>query len=114
MDNKGNGQGTHTYDDGGVYEGEWKDGLRHGQGTHTYANGNVYEGEWKAGKRNGYGAYTSDHEDMQYVGGWKDGKEDGHGIKIFGEAYDADATGKRCHRCDLCRCVRWVEPILFW
>ena len=30
---------------GEAYEGEWKNGQRHGQGTMTYANGAVYEGE---------------------------------------------------------------------
>ena len=30
--------------DGDVYEGQWRNDLRHGKGTMTYANGNVYEG----------------------------------------------------------------------
>ena len=32
------------------YEGEWKDHLKNGQGTMTFANGDVYEGEWMDNK----------------------------------------------------------------
>jgi len=45
-----NGQGTHTYPDGGEYVGEWKDGKKHGQGTETWSSGWKYVGEWREGK----------------------------------------------------------------
>jgi len=49
--------GTHTvnYADGGLYNGELKDGKRHGQGISKYANGNRYAGEFKDDERNGRG-----------------------------------------------------------
>ena len=40
------GQGTMTYANGDIYEGEWTWDGRNGQGTMTYANGDIYEGEW--------------------------------------------------------------------
>ena len=38
------------YGNGGVYEGELKDGKPHGRGTMRYANGNVCDGAWKRGR----------------------------------------------------------------
>jgi hypothetical protein len=43
------GHGTHEFDDGVKYVGEWKDGRSHGQGTMTWADGRKYVGEWKDG-----------------------------------------------------------------
>ena len=37
------------YDDGGVYEGAFKDGKQHGAGTYTLPNGYEYSGEWVDG-----------------------------------------------------------------
>ena len=33
------------------YDGELKENKRHGKGTHIWDNGDKYEGEWKNGKR---------------------------------------------------------------
>jgi len=60
------------YNNGGRYEGEWKDGKKHGQGKKSdlliltlfnnifvgkffCKNGDKYEGEWEAGWINGKG-----------------------------------------------------------
>ena len=43
--------GIMEYDNGRVYEGEWKDDLRNGNGYEIYANGVIYEGEWKDDKQ---------------------------------------------------------------
>ena len=32
------GNGTATYPNGDIYEGAFKEGLRHGEGTYKYAN----------------------------------------------------------------------------
>ena len=37
--------------DGGCYEGEYKDGEKHGQGILTSPDGYKYEGEWKDGEK---------------------------------------------------------------
>ena len=31
---------------GGTYEGEWKNGLRHGFGKHVWQDTSYYEGNW--------------------------------------------------------------------
>ena len=38
---------TEEYENGDVYEGEEKDGIRHGIGIYYHADGAIYEGEWK-------------------------------------------------------------------
>jgi len=43
------------FDDGQVYEGEWRDGKRNGKGTNTWPDGNKYEGDWKDDKVEGKG-----------------------------------------------------------
>lgn len=47
------------YDNGDVYTGYFKAGIRHGKGgSYTWANGDKYFGEWLNGKRTGLGIYT--------------------------------------------------------
>ena len=74
-----NGQGKHTYPDGKMYKGEWKDGKKHGQGTYTQPDGSKYVGEWNNGKRNGHGTFTS-ADGSKYVGKFRKGKRNGQGI----------------------------------
>ena len=38
--------GIETFDNGDVYEGGFKDGLKHGKGTLTTRNNRSYEGDW--------------------------------------------------------------------
>ena len=66
-------QGIQFLNDGGCYEGEYKDGKYHGQGTETWSDGYKYEGEWKNGKRNGQGILSLSDGD-KYEGEWKDGE----------------------------------------
>lgn len=47
-----------TKEDKPIYEGEYKDGLKHGKGKMTYKNGSYFEGEWKNDIINGYGKNT--------------------------------------------------------
>ena len=53
VDQKGDNKGGEI--DAGVYDGEIVAGVREGQGTCTYKNGNMYEGEWRQNKRHGRG-----------------------------------------------------------
>jgi hypothetical protein len=53
-----NGNGIQTYEGGGRYEGNFKEGLRNGLGNYIWSNGDKYSGEWKEGKLTGYGTYT--------------------------------------------------------
>lgn len=45
------------YQNGRVYEGNWKQDLRHGTGYERYANGNWYRGNFETGKAHGIGVY---------------------------------------------------------
>ena len=108
------GKGVATYPNGDVYDGYFKEGLRHGEvGTYTYnkhgteevkdtykgawANNDKngigvqiytgvgrYHGYWKDGKRSGEGVMIYENEDV-YSGSWKEGKKDGNGTYIFKE-----------------------------
>ena len=41
--------------DGLIYEGEWKQGLKHGYGRESSGNSCDYYGEWHYGRKNGKG-----------------------------------------------------------
>lgn len=38
---------------GEIYQGEWKEGIRHGQGRRHYPDGSIYEGGWERDKKHG-------------------------------------------------------------
>ena len=50
--------GIETFDNGDIYEGGFKDGLKHGKGTLTTRNNRSYEGDWKNDKPHGFGINT--------------------------------------------------------
>lgn len=52
------GQGTLTYADGTVYEGNFEHNKRHGRGRIRYASGEEYRGEWFRGFMTGKGTYN--------------------------------------------------------
>ena len=46
------------YDEGSVYEGAFKNGLRNGLGKYTMPDGFKYEGEWKDNVRQCHGIHV--------------------------------------------------------
>ena len=74
-----NGNGSYTYENGEIYDGEWKDGKYNGQGTYSYANGEIYDGEWKDGMWNGKGRYCFENGNV-YVGDFRDYRMHGQGV----------------------------------
>jgi hypothetical protein len=52
-----NGYGKYIYGNGGVYEGNFKNGYEHGFGRINFNSGAKYEGEWLNGKKSGKGTY---------------------------------------------------------
>jgi hypothetical protein len=48
---------VHTYDNGDIYEGEWKNGRKHGKGTMNYADGKKYTGVWVNDEKTGQGVF---------------------------------------------------------
>ena len=47
------GKGKLIYEDGNVYDGEFKDDMRCGHGDFTWADGKRYIGPWIDNKQNG-------------------------------------------------------------
>ena len=86
--NKPHGHGKCTYNDGDVYEGEWKNGKKHGQGVYTFSEGDRHEGMWRNDEMNGYGKYFWDDGSV-YEGQFRDGVIDGKGTITWedGESY---------------------------
>lgn len=54
---KPNGKGKFTYNDGSIYEGQFKDGCFSGFGIYKWTNGDHFEGMYKDDVRNGEGKY---------------------------------------------------------
>ena len=71
-------QGTFNYDSGHIYNGEFKNGVRHGYGILIWPSGIKYEGEWIDDFRNGYGVQTYENGDI-YEGNFKDDIRFGNG-----------------------------------
>jgi len=96
---KPNGRGVMRFNDGSVYEGEWKNSVMGGVGTCTYADGlTQYKGEWKNGKPDGGGCFIYSNGD-RYNGAWKDGQMEGRGLYSFqnSEKYDGGWKLNRHH-----------------
>ena len=55
QENCNNGYGIFVFDDGRVYEGQWKKGLFNGMGKLIFISGSKYTGEFKKGFMHGYG-----------------------------------------------------------
>jgi hypothetical protein len=52
------GEGTYTYSDGSVYQGQWIRGKQNGKGLLTYRDGSAYNGEFKDDAFSGKGAFV--------------------------------------------------------
>ena len=76
------GYGKYNYNTGEVYEGDFKDNLKHGFGKMIYPEKGVYHGYFESGKRHGEGVFTYPSGDS-YNGWWKDGLKDGKGTYIY-------------------------------
>jgi hypothetical protein len=66
------GVASYEWENGDLYDGEWKDDACHGWGKKTWKNGNVYEGEWQDGAQHGEGRLIKANGDT-VEGVWKDG-----------------------------------------
>ena len=66
-------QGIQFLNDGGYYEGEYKDGKWDGQGTFSVSDGEKYVGEFKDGKWDGQGTLTFP-DGIKFVGEFREDK----------------------------------------
>jgi hypothetical protein len=73
-----------------VYNGEWKDGLRHGTGTRNEFSA-VYTGGWFKNFKSGYGQQKFRNGDV-YEGNWSQNRKAGHGEMMYanGDVYTGD------------------------
>jgi hypothetical protein len=78
------GQGSFTWANGDVYEGEWKEDVCDGKGVLITANGDKYEGEFRMGVKEGQGRKVWTNGDV-YEGSWRGGQQDGHGTFLMGD-----------------------------
>ena len=92
------GFGIQNWPDSSVYEGEWKNDKASGKGKLIHADGDIYEGEWSDDKANGQGVYTHSNG-ARFTGMWKDDKQHGNGVENWpdGACYEGDyLEGKKC------------------
>jgi hypothetical protein len=75
------GQGKQLWPDGAVYNGTWQADKISGLGTLVYPSGDSYEGEWKNNMGNGKGIYR-EWTGGSYSGNWIDDKMDGMGVEV--------------------------------
>mgnify|MGYP001214295699 FL=1 len=71
-------EGVQTFDNGDIYEGSFKDGLKHGRGTLTTRNNRSYEGDWENDKPHGFGINTFPNGKV-YTGNFSNGRPIGDG-----------------------------------
>jgi hypothetical protein len=85
---------------GGVYEGETRNGKPHGKGKYTYANGDIYEGDFAynkyshEGEPHGKGKMTFTNGDI-YEGDFFDSRITGKGKYTYtdGSFYEGEVAG---------------------
>ena len=70
---------------GCIYEGNWKDGSINGRGRLTWESGNIYKGDFVKGKLNGDGYMIWYNESKKYTGHWENNLQNGYGIQIWYE-----------------------------
>lgn len=86
------------YDNGDIYKGQIKNGIREGLGTCYFANKDIYEGMWKNDKMECVGKYIF-ADKSYYSGDFKNGCKEGIGVytcndyKYIGQYY-ADRKGR--------------------
>ena len=101
IDGKREGRGIIKWDNGDLYNGEWKNDKKEGKGIYCYNNGQRYEGDWYEDKKEGRGIYYWNNGEFQgdrYEGEWRDDNYEGKGIYYYndGSKYEGDfKKGKR-------------------
>lgn len=88
------GIGVQNWPDGSIYEGEWKEDKANGKGKLIHADGDVYEGEWAEDKANGFGVYTHSNG-AKFIGEWKDDKQHGKGVETWPDGAKYEGKKKR-------------------
>ncbi|KAL4475150.1 hypothetical protein ABPG74_001846 [Tetrahymena malaccensis] len=69
-----------NYSNNSKYEGEKLNGMRHGRGKFYYQDGGLFDGEWRENKMHGKGILSYASGKPAYDGDWVDDKFEGFGI----------------------------------
>ena len=75
---------TKQYENGGVYEGQFRDGKQHGQGRYSLPSGYEYEGTWVEGRIEGAGQARYPNGST-YIGQFHANKPHGTGQITFAD-----------------------------
>ena len=75
---KKNGHGYYSWDNGEEYIGQWKSDLKNGQGNYFWPNGDKYIGQYKDDNYDGNGKFIYE-SGVIYIGQYKDNNRHGHG-----------------------------------
>ena len=67
------GYGVYAYDNGDLYQGEWRKNLKDGRGVYTFKSGAIYAGEWRRGQQHGLGLRKMRDGSLR-TGRWTNGK----------------------------------------
>lgn len=85
LNDRKEGYGVFTFDDGDRYEGYWKNDLKQRKGKLIDAkNGIYFIGEYHKGKKEGFGIYKYS-EGAKYEGFWLDNKLYGQGKMVYND-----------------------------
>lgn len=92
------GDGIYRFDNGGKYQGGFRNGKMHGQGDYLSRNGNQYRGEWYYGRRQGKGTMWFSNGDV-YAGAFKNDRLEGQGKINYrnGDIYAGDWKNNKAH-----------------
>lgn len=107
------------YENGAIYEGEWRDGRKHGRGIYRTPDGEYYDGEWADDKRHGQGTYMF-VSGTKYVGAWERGARHGLGALVYPASGERERDiwhfGKRTYdsrfRADAAGVAKHLEDVL--
>jgi hypothetical protein len=76
------GIGLYRWADGTTYMGQFQKGKITGYGKMQFANGNVYEGQFNEGYITGWGKFVWD-DGKYYIGNYLNNKKDGFGLFVW-------------------------------
>ena len=85
---KREGRGIIKWDNGDIYNGEWKEDKKEGKGIYCFNNGQRYEGDWVNDKKEGRGIYywnNGKYKGDRYDGEWKNDNYEGNGIYYYND-----------------------------
>ena len=81
------GIGKMFMSEGGIYTGQFNQGLREGKGILVYEDGEKYDGEWKNDKCHGLGTFIDPYNKATYVGAFVKGLKKGFGAEECANSY---------------------------